>query len=202
MKNIALTFDDGPSKFTDRILALLQQYNFKATFFVWGNRIDKMPKTLVKTAQLGNEIGNHTWTHARISEISAEDAEQELQKSHDKIIEIIGKAPIIMRPTFGDAREPLPTVAKKFGYPLINWSVDPMDWDHDDADRTFDTITSTVKEGDIILLHDSEPATAKAVERLIPWFAENDFNLITVSELLPQFYETPQPGKLYGVKTT
>ncbi|MCL2015043.1 MAG: polysaccharide deacetylase family protein [Defluviitaleaceae bacterium] len=199
MKNIALTFDDGPDKFTDRILDLLQKYNFKATFFVQGNKIASQPETVIKAAKLGNEIGNHTWTHARISELSAEDAEKELRQSHNEIKAAIGQPPVIMRPTFGDAREPLPSIARNFGYPLINWTVDPMDWEENStAERIFSTITAALKAGDIILLHDPQPATAQAIEQLIPWFAENGFNLVTVSELLPEFFEPPQPGKLYG----
>ena len=187
-KRIALTFDDGPhSSYTADILALLREYQIKATFFVIGQNADRHPELLCQEVKEGHEIGNHTYSHPKLKEQNAESFSIELEKAQTAIKRISGVDALLFRPPEGFCEGVISTVAKEKGYQMVLWSVDTEDWRGRSADAIEDSIMDHVKDGSIILCHDyvvGQSHTAEALRRVIPQLLEAGYEFVTVSDLV------------------
>lgn len=191
---VALTFDDGPSQYTKRILDCLEEYDARATFFVVGERVGEYSDVLKRTYEMGNEIGNHTYNHKVLTKIDNDAIASQLGKTNDAIEEVLGAAPALMRPPGGGYSD---RVKAAVDFPLILWSIDTLDWKTQNADSTVKAVFNDVKDGDIILMHDLYKASASAAERIIPRLIEEGYQLVTVSELA-QYRGGMENGKIYG----
>ena len=200
-RKIALTFDDGPSAYTDSILDLLERYGGRSTFFVSGPRILERSSTVLRAFNNGNEIANHSWTHRDLRTLSDAEITYEIQRASAAIASVTGKSPPIHRPPFGMSNDRVIDISAELGYAIIKWTIDPIDWRYRDADIVYNAIMSQVEPGSIILVHDTRPTTAKAMLRVIPRLIEEGFELVTVSELLYYLYGGLEPGKIYGTYT-
>ena len=179
-KAVALTYDDGPSKFTNRILDCLERYGAKATFFVIGNSVYAYPDALLRAHNMGMEIGNHTMTHPRLTSISSSEVRTQLDKNASVVENVTGKRPTLVRPPYGSYNQSVINTAKT---PFILWSIDTLDWKTRNAQKTVDAVLSDVKDGDIILMHDLYLPTAEATEIIVPRLIDMGYDLVTVSEL-------------------
>ena len=195
---VAITFDDGPGRFTNGILDLLYEHDARATFFVLGYRVERYPDIVARAAERGNEIANHSWSHMRLSQANAGAIYNEIIRTSAAITSVAGASPPIMRPPYGRAGGYVRFVAEDLGYSLVNWTLDTLDWRYRDANRIYNTIMNEVKDGSVILLHDIHATTAEAMERVIPRLIEEGYQLVTVSELLTYFYGSLEPGRIYG----
>lgn len=196
---IALTFDDGPSVYTSRIVDLLYEHGGRATFFVLGSRIDSRRDVILHMHSLGNEVANHSWSHRNLSRASRDSIYQELRGTRNAISSVIGYSAPLFRPPYGATSPLVREVAAEFGYPIINWHIDTLDWRYRDPQRIYDVIMSQAEPGAIILLHDIHSTTAAAMEMVIPRLVEEGFDLVTVSEALAYRYGEIVPGEIYGV---
>jgi peptidoglycan/xylan/chitin deacetylase (PgdA/CDA1 family) len=181
-KLVALTFDDGPHKtLTPRLLDILKQEDVKATFFVLGSRVEYYPDVVKRAADEGHQIGNHTYNHKNLSNLSESDLLNEIRDSAAAIERIIGSGPLALRPPYGAYND---MVKQDAGAPLILWSVDPQDWKYKNADTVYRNATDGVKDGDIILLHDIHKTSVDAVENIIEKLKADGFTFVTVDELI------------------
>ena len=179
-KMVALTYDDGPSIYTPRILKTLKENNSVATFFVVGNRVPMYSDTVKKAYDMGCEIGNHTYEHKSLPNLSETEVKRQISKTNKEVKKAIGEKPVIMRPTGGATNT---NIKKWVGMPSIIWSVDTLDWKTRNADSTRRAVLNRVKDGDIVLMHDLYSATATASETIIPELVRRGYQLVTVSEL-------------------
>lgn len=179
-KMVALTYDDGPSIYTPRILKTLKENNSVATFFVVGNRVPMYSDTVKKAYDMGCEIGNHTYEHKSLPNLSETEVKRQISKTNKEVKKVIGEKPVIMRPTGGATNT---NIKKWVGMPSIIWSVDTLDWKTRNADSTRRAVLNRVKDGDIVLMHDLYSATATASETIIPELVRRGYQLVTVSEL-------------------
>lgn len=181
-KLVALTFDDGPyTKVTNRILDVLEANGARATFFVVGERLDTYSDTLKREAALGNQIGNHTYGHPNLNKLSAGKIKEQISKTNEKLNRYITTGEVVMlRPPYGNANE---TVRATVTVPMINWSLDSRDWESRDAEKIIKTVLDSVKDGDVVLMHDLYESTAQAVEYLVPELIQRGFELVTVEEM-------------------
>ena len=179
-KAVALTFDDGPSKHTARILNCLEANGAKATFFVVGPNVQKFGDTLRRAVSLGMEIGNHTVNHLNLKTLSEAEIKSEINTNADYIEAATGIRPKLVRPPYGNYTSNILAIANQ---PFILWSIDTLDWKTRDAQSTINSVLSSVKDGDIILMHDLYEPTAAAAETIIPELIKMGFDLVTVSEL-------------------
>lgn len=179
-KMVALTYDDGPSIYTPRILKTLKENNSVATFFVVGNRVPMYSDTVKKAYDMGCEIGNHTYEHKSLPTLSETEVKRQISKTNKEVKKAIGEKPVIMRPTGGATNT---NIKKWVGMPSIIWSVDTLDWKTRNADSTRRAVLNRVKDGDIVLMHDLYSATATASETIIPELVRRGYQLVTVSEL-------------------
>lgn len=193
---VCLTFDDGPSEYTNEILDLLVEYNAKATFFEVGINTDGHEDAVRRELELGMQLGNHTWSHQDLGSISEEDALEEINKGKERLYEITGEYPTVLRPPYGS----LNGKAYLVDVPIITWSVDTLDWESRDADAVMDAIfAEDTLDGKCILMHSLYGSTVEALRRLLPWLSENGFQCVTVSEMAEyRKGETLQPGQWYG----
>ena len=179
-KMVALTYDDGPSANTPKILDTLEKYDAVATFFVVGNRVSTYANTVKRAYGMGCEIGNHTYEHKILTRTDAAGIREQVSKTNAAVKNITGTDPIVMRPPGGCVND---TVKSQTGMPMILWSIDTLDWRTRNAASTKTAVLDHVKDGDIVLMHDLYEATANASTTIIPTLVERGYQLVTVSEL-------------------
>ena len=192
---IALTFDDGPNAtLTPKLLDLLAARHLKATFFVVGQNAADHPEILKRAVREGHEIANHSWSHPNLGKMSDEAVRRELQKTDDAITAAIGKRPTLMRPPYGSitARQKK-WIHEEFGYRIILWDVDPLDWKRPGPSVVTARILKETKAGSIVLAHDIHPPTIEAMPATFDQLMKKGFNSVTVTELLGM--ATPIPPK-------
>lgn len=192
---IALTFDDGPNAtLTPKLLDLLAARHLKATFFVIGQNAADHPEILKRAVREGHEIGNHSWSHPNLGKMSDEAVRRELQKTDDTITAAIGKRPTLFRPPYGS----LTTRQKKwiheeFGYRIIIWDVDPLDWKRPGPSVVTARILKETRPGSIVLSHDIHAPTIEAMPGTFDQLMKKGFKSVTVTELIAM--ATPVPPK-------
>jgi peptidoglycan/xylan/chitin deacetylase (PgdA/CDA1 family) len=177
---IALTYDDGPSKYTQEILDLLKENNSSATFFVLGSQAKKYEETIRQAVEDGNQIGNHSYDHKRLTLLNDEELYDQINKTDNLIYEIAFYRPFVMRPPYGTTSEALKDKLQK---PIINWSIDTRDWESRNAEAITKNIFDNVKDGDIILMHDLYESSLEASKIVIPELINRGYQLVTISEL-------------------
>jgi len=181
-KYVALTFDDGPHKdMTPRILDILKKYNAKATFYVLGNRVSYYPDVVKRAYEEGHEIGNHTWTHPDLTNLSKEELLKEIDTTSNEIAKVTGKAPTTIRPPYGAFNDAL---KQYLNMPIITWSVDTLDWKHRNKEKITQTVQNMTTNGSIILMHDIHESSADALEDILVNLTQQGYHFVTVSELL------------------
>lgn len=177
---VALTYDDGPSIYTDAILDTFEEYGQRCTFFIVGDRISWNEDQAKREVELNCERGNHTYSHNRLTDLTADEMKEKLKGTDDELIRISGKPSTCLRPPEGKWNDTLKEVC---GCPIILWSVDSRDWESRNADKICGQIIGKVKDGDIVLMHDLYQATADATKRIVPSLMEAGFQLVTVEEM-------------------
>ena len=194
---VALTFDDGPSIFTEGLLDILKEHEVKATFFILGSRARIQSETVSRTFEEGHEIGNHTWDHPLLTDpgLSNEHIRWQVQQTDEIITQIIGEPSVHLRPPYGAYNDRVLEVA---GVPFIFWSVDPVDWRDRDAEIVAARIIDA-PPGAIILAHDIHETTVEAVPAIIVALKNRGIHFVTVTklfapqELLPGYVYSQQP---------
>lgn len=179
-KVVALTYDDGPSKYTNELLDVLKDNDAVATFFVIGNKVNIYSDTLVKAINNGNEIGNHSYNHKWLTKLTTEDFKKQISQTQDVIYDNTGYTPINFRPTYGSINS---NIRKNINLNVVLWNVDTMDWKYKSVDRIVSRATKKTNDLDIILMHDTRKRTVEATKKIIPELKKQGFQFVTVSEL-------------------
>lgn len=177
---IAITFDDGPSKYTREIIDLLQQYDANGTFFVLGNKIKAYQDTLRYSIEKGNEIGNHSYNHKWLTRLDIHDFQEQIEKTQSLVRETTGYTPSLLRPTYGSVNK---KIKNNTDLKIILWDVDSLDWKIKDNKRIADRVLKDVEDMDIILFHDTYDRTLKALQIILPTLQKEGYQFVTVSEL-------------------
>lgn len=195
---VALTFDDGPYPATsNRILDCLEKYDATATFFELGQNVANYPKVVKREAELGMEIGSHSWSHPNLKTLSAAKVKSQVDKTNKALEKACGQTASVLRPPYGNNCKALEKYAKA---PIVLWSVDTLDWKSRNAKSVIKVMKGIKNlDGRVVLMHSIYDSTAEAVEKMVPWLLKKGYQLVSVSELLEYRYnETPKKGKLYG----
>ena len=183
---IAMTFDDGPSAtLTPKLLDILAAHHIKATFFVLGEMVAEHPEILARAAREGHEIASHSWSHPNLAKMSQEGVRSQLQRTDDEIKTAAGKRPTLFRPPYGSITERQKRwIHDEFGYDIILWDVDPLDWKRPGPAVVTHRIVTETRPGSIILSHDIHPGTIKAMPATFDQLQAKGFKFVTVSELI------------------
>lgn len=183
---IAMTFDDGPhAQHTPRLLDTLKQRGIKATFFVVGQNAAEYPDILKRIVAEGHELANHSYSHPLLASLGEGALRDQLDKTHQAVLSATGVHMKVMRPPYGALSEPQRRWTNShFGYRVILWDVDPLDWKFRDAGRVESEILSRAKAGSIILSHDIHKTTVDAMPSTLDALTAKGFKFVTVSEIL------------------
>ena len=179
-KVVALTFDDGPSKYTEKIIEYLNKEGANATFFILGNKVEIYQDVLKKSISYGNELGNHSYNHKWLTKLETEEFLLQISKTQSIISEKLNYKPTIFRPTYGSINN---KIRDNIDLEIILWNVDTMDWKYKSVDKIVSRATKNIKDGDIILMHDTYERTYKALKKIIPILKEQGYQFVTISEL-------------------
>ena len=170
--SVLLTFDDGPDpEVTPAVLERLDSYGARAAFFVVGKRVERTPNVLLDIQQRGHVIGNHSYHHAKTSRHGFFGYRQELQQCQQLLEKHTGKRPRLFRPPWGRLTPTSLLAPKSLGLTTVTWSLDPEDWScrtADDAKRAADYAVGHLHPGDIVLLHDDNPAVLTILDTVLP----------------------------------
>ena len=198
-KYVALTFDDGPRRDTTaRLLDGLRQRGASATFFLLGEQIGGNEDLVERMAAEGHQVGNHSWSHAKLQGASRTTVDSEIGKTDGLLHQLLGEGTYWVRPPYGLLD---PQQLSWFTVPLVHWMVDPEDWRLRNADKDVAAVLKAVKPGDIILMHDTVPASVDAALRIVDTLQSQGYTFVTVEELLQLSGVTPEPGVMYRSAT-
>lgn len=178
---IALTFDDGPGPYTERLLDGLKERGVKASFFLIGRSVKEYPEAVKRMEEEGHLIGNHTYSHVKLKGLSPEETRREIQKTDEAVYEITGKHVAYLRPPFGEWEEDL-----ELTYPVlpVMWTVDPLDWTTENVEEIVDRVVTQAGENDMILLHDCYDSSVEAALQIVDRLLAEGFDFVRVDELL------------------
>ena len=203
-KNIALTFDDGPSEVSsDQVLDVLKKYNIKATFFLLGGNVAKYPQVVKRMFEEGHVVAGHSWSHGAMDKVSAGEMQKQLDTTEDAIFQLTGKNIALFRPPYGTISKGGLECLDTSGYKVINWSVDSCDWKYpNNINQVRINTFRNIKGGSIILFHTvagKEPS--KIVGELLPeiilTLQSQGYQFVTVDELLSvSAYQTSSQTQL------
>lgn len=180
-KMIALTFDDGPGPYTDELLDGLEKLNAKASFFLVGEKIKSYPDTVARIAEKGHLIGNHTYSHIKLTALSPDEIKKEIDKTNEEIEAITGEAPQFFRPPFGRYNSDTLNYVDMIS---IRWSKDTIDWKYEDEEKLYRYLIKNAGDGEIFLMHDVEKTTVKGVLRAIETLQKQGYKFVRADELL------------------
>ncbi|MDR1511677.1 MAG: polysaccharide deacetylase family protein [Endomicrobium sp.] len=189
VKEIALTFDDGPNKVTKKILDILKKKNVRATFFLVGIRAKSNPDMVRAIVSAGHEIANHTFKHINFYSYEGKDKtikiEEELLQSENIIKKITNIKTSLVRFPYGYSKSDAVEVAKKWGYYVINWSFG-CDWEKVTAEEMYSKYKKAAKDGAIFLMHDlnENSKILLFLSDFIDELKKSNYKIVTVSELL------------------
>ena len=205
---IAMTFDDGPSaKLTPKLLDLLAAHHIKATFFLIGQNVAENPEIVARETREGHEIANHSWSHPNLAKMSDDGVRGQLRKTDEAIRSAAGIGPTLLRPPYGSitARQKK-WINQEFGYKIVLWDVDPLDWRRPGPNVVCNRIVKNTRAGSIVLAHDIHPGTIEAMPCVLNQLEAKGFKFVTVSELIAKATPLPPkpspPPKPAGAKST
>ena len=195
-KYVALTFDDGPSgKYTRALLDGLYDRGAKATFLLCGYRLKDYPDIARRILEEGHEIGFHGYSHDSMKTMSRRQIAQEILDTEALLPE--GCRPAFLRPPGGFSSDAVQQVAEARGLAILHWSVDPHDWEIHSKAAIEKAVLETVRDGDIILLHDMTTASVEAALDIVDALLQQDYEFVTVSELARHRGLHPKAGTVY-----
>lgn len=185
-KKIAITFDaaNAASK-TAKILDVLDKYNAKCTFFVIGRYVINNPALVREMEERGHELAGHSWNHSDMLSLTNDQILNDFSKVSAAFVEVLGHDVTLYRPPSGFSSQRDRAVARALGMEVIKWTVDSHDGF---SNATLSTVIKSVQNnagsGDIVLMHVYGKHTLAALETLLPWYMDQGYEFVTVSDLL------------------
>lgn len=179
---VALTFDDGPNAiYTPLLLDGLKERNIKVTFFLTGENITGNESLVQRMKEDGHLIGNHTFSHISLERVSEQTAQFEVEKTSNLIFKITGDYPMYLRPPYGSWKKDL-----EFSVTMIPvfWTLDTLDWKSQDEACILQTVKESVKDQDIILMHDEYETSVSAALAIVDMLTEQGYSFVTVDQLV------------------
>ncbi|MBP1906006.1 peptidoglycan/xylan/chitin deacetylase (PgdA/CDA1 family) [Paenibacillus turicensis] len=191
-KIVAFTFDDGPNPlYTRQLLDIFRAVGGKATFFMLGQQMDASEdaEQVAREAHAaGHEIGNHTYTHPNLATVSLEEAQAEIEKMEQRIVQITGKKPAVFRPPYFGINDEVQQFVGNRGYYTIGAvNNEAQDWEQPGVDFIIDQTKKKLRKGSILIFHDGygdRSQSIEAVRLLAEELTAEGYQLVTVSELI------------------
>ena len=192
-KQLALTYDDGPNDpHTLRLLDVLARHDVRATFFLIGRYVQQRPEIVRELVKAGHVVGNHTFTHPLLIFKSARELRSQLETCDRALTDAVGEHSNLFRPPFGAGVPQCCALPGRMGLEPIMWNVTGYDWNATSAEQIERKVTSQVRGGDVILLHDGghldfgadRSYTVTATDRLISRYKSEGYEFVTIPEMM------------------
>ena len=178
---IAFTFDDGPGEYTDELLDCLEENNAHATFFMLGQNVGSWESTVQRMADIGCEIGSHSWDHPNLYNLSMDSVAKEFSDTDAALEKACGQKASVARAPYGNWSD---DIISTVGKPFFTWSLDSLDWSYKDVNKDYDEVMNgDLTDGSIILMHDIHEPSVQAAIKMIPELVQKGYKMMTVSEL-------------------
>ncbi len=194
VKQVAITFDDGPSPYTEKLLNFLKENDIRVTFFLVGNRMSYYKDELVREAAEGHELGYHSYAHDIQTGLSTERITSDFNKSDKLLFDMTGKHFTVWRTPGGGYNN---RVVNAVPLPHIMWSVDTLDWQTLNANSVYRAIVNSSRDGDIVLIHDLHRTSVDGAIMAMEQMLKGDYEFVTVTELLSRDGTPPKPSTTY-----
>ena len=183
-KEVSLSFDDGPTEFTPKFLDLLKENNIKATFFCIGKQIEKHPDIFKRIIQEGHCIGNHTYSHSnKTGFLSTSKMMEEITKCDETILKWGNISTSFYRPPFGVTNPNIARAISKTQKKSIGWNIRSFDTKIEDSKTILKRITSQLKLGSIILMHDTSEKSFQVLADLLLILQRREYSTFKIDEI-------------------
>ena len=206
VKQLALTYDDGPNDpHTLRLLEVLARHNVHATFFLIGRYVRQRPDIARELVKAGHVVGNHTFTHPLLTFAGARELKTQLEDCEGALTDAVGEHSNLFRPPFGGRRPAVLRMVRQVGLEPIMWNVTGYDWNAPSVEHIERKVTSKVRGGNVILLHDGghrafgmdRSYTVTATDRLISRYKSEGYEFVTIPEMMGKAL-SHQPSAVSG----
>ncbi|KAG6556652.1 hypothetical protein Mapa_001593 [Marchantia paleacea] len=190
----ALTFDDGPSNMTAAVVKTLERLNLKGAFFVVGLNLENTAENRVKRAAFraayysGHLVASHSYNHPHLPTLTIPEVKEQLNKTANLFKELIGVKPRYFRAPYGEVDSDVVNVIKDYGYNLINWNLDPRDWESENETLILQSITEQLAAGSpatdswIDVKHDTIAATVYGLEKIVKLVQSKGYKIVPLPE--------------------
>lgn len=183
-KLLALTFDDGPSKYTEKFVEELHKRNIIVTFFILGENAKKYPNTVKLAYDFGNEIGIHSYEHKLFTKLTEEEIILEIDRTKQTIKNYVDSPITLIRVPYGSRNKKVDMVLEKLNLTDILWDVDSKDWKLKNTTKVYNYTLKCIKGNNIILMHDTFKTSIEAAIKLVDSLSSNGYIFVNVSTLL------------------
>jgi peptidoglycan/xylan/chitin deacetylase (PgdA/CDA1 family) len=196
IREIALTFDDGPNPYyTPQVLAILQQCGVKATFFDVGYLVADYPNIVRQEYHQGNIVGNHSWSHPVLTDFSAQGIKSQLTSTTNIIQATIGVRPSFFRPPYGAINNTVLAQARNLHYTTVMWDGSAEDWNLPGVNVIVGKTLYYARNGAILLLHDgggNRAQTVAALPIIIATLRSRGYRFVTLQQLVDDLVSPSQ----------
>lgn len=183
-KLMALTFDDGPSKYTDFLVYALSLRDVPATFFIIGDNVVKYGNSLEKEINANCEIGIHSFVHKLFTRLKDEEIKEQINSTKLAILSETNTDIKLIRVPYGSTSKRVEAVISDCNLTSVLWDIDSYDWKFRNTDKVYNYVLKKVKGNQIILMHDTYKTSVDAALRLVDTLKDNCYTFVTVSKLL------------------
>ena len=196
-KVVSISFDAAwGNEDTQQLIDILGKYNVKATFFVVGEWVDKFPESVKALSDAGHEVMNHSDTHPHMTKMEKEAVKAEIEACNQKIEQVTGKRPNLLRAPYGDYNDMVVQAARETGCYTIQWDVDSLDWKNLSAPEITKRVTEKIKPGSIVLFHNAALHTPEALPGILEKLQTDGYSIVPISQLIYyENYTIDQAGK-------
>ena len=179
---VALTFDDGPHpEYTPLLLDGLRERGVTASFFILGRNVEGNEELLLRMKQEGHLIGNHTYNHTKLDDLTKQEAAEEIEKTSRAVEHVLGEGTEFIRPPFGVWDRELEYEVTML--PIL-WSVDTRDWTTKNVADTVRKAAGQAKDQDIILFHDCYESSVEAALQTVDLLLERGYEFVTADRII------------------
>lgn len=184
-KIVALSFDAAwGNEDTQALIDILDQYGVSTTFFVVGDWVDKYPESVRALAEAGNEVMNHSSSHAHFSALSTDEITADISACNDKIEAITGVRPTLFRCPYGEYDDHVIRAVKSLNMTAVQWDVDSLDWKGIPAGQITRRVLDRVQPGSIVLFHNAAEHTPEALPAILDALIGEGYRIVPISQIL------------------
>ena len=184
-KVAAISFDAAwGNEDTQTLIDILNHYKVHATFFVVGDWAEKYPESVKALSDNGNEVMNHSSSHAHFSQLTADQIKADISSCNEKIATVTGVQPTLFRCPYGEYDDHVIGTIREMGMEPIQWDVDSLDWKGISAAEITQRVLQRIKPGSIVLFHNAAEHTPEALPGILEALIANGYTIVPISRIL------------------